>query len=94
MKAQSEQTQNRSWKWLRFWQNCRSDEDLGTTTDIEREPLMGRHLRPSVPKVVVEPDAEGQHPTRLNTVLRGKKVKAGVYKRLFQVFRALKRDDG
>lgn len=94
MKEHSEQVKKRSWKWLRFWPKYPSDEDLEATTDIEREPLMGRSERSGIPKDVPELAAERQNPTRLNAVLQGKKVKAGFNKKLFQLLRVLERDDG
>lgn len=94
LKAHSEQTKNRSWKWLRFWHNSHSDDDLETATDIEREPLMGRHQRHRVPIVVLEPTEEEYNSRRLTTVLLWKKLKAMFNKRLFHLLRIIKRDDG
>lgn len=89
LKELNEQPKVRSWKWLRFWRNRSADKNLEASTDIEREPLMGRSDRASPPNdgLVIRrhsPMAE----SNANT------VKAGFIKRLLRLLKAMGRDDG
>jgi hypothetical protein len=91
MKNQGEQAKVRSWKWLRFWRNDRSDNKLEDSTDIERAPLIGRSDRSSTPTdmhdMVLERDNSGP---RSHT----NKIKVGFVNRLLRLLKAMGRDDG
>ena len=91
LKEQSEQRNNRSWKWVRFWRKRPTDENLEPSTDMEREPLIGRSDRSRIPKDVPELVIERENP---RVALHTNRVKGGFIKRLLRLLKILERDDG
>jgi len=94
LKEQTEYTKNRSWKWLRFWQHFPPYLGFSAATDPEQEPLIGRTERPSTPKDVPGLAIETRNLKHLNTVLKEKKMAAGLNSRIFHALRVLERDNG
>lgn len=94
LKEQTEQTKNRSWRWLRFWQHFPPHPKFNITADPEQEPLIARNERPSTPKDIPEFAIERRNPKHSNAILKEKKVTAGLNSRIFHVLRVLERDNG
>lgn len=94
LKEQTEQTKNRSWKWLRFWQHFAHYQRFSAAPDPEQEPLIARTERPSTPKNVAELAIETRNLKHLNTELKEKNANGGFSSKIFHALRFLERDNG
>jgi len=81
----------RSWKWLRFWN--RQTNKKPRALDPEQQPLLdhNRHVPSQIPQLT----RERLDPKYWSTIRKEEEsTKQSIYRKVLQVSRTLKRDDG